>query len=117
MAGTFPPSLSSKAARSQQRLGVTVLTSRTLIGVNGVGLYRRGGGPGGPRISIPFLMPIGMMRAMSGGASSGGGRLASLGARADASFEESEVVACVIVEAVGGHQRRVLPRRARRVAM
>lgn len=35
---TFPPSLSSKAARSLQRLGVTVLTSSTVVGVDGEGV-------------------------------------------------------------------------------
>ena len=34
----FPPSLSAKAARSLQKLGVTVLTSRTVIGVDGDGV-------------------------------------------------------------------------------
>jgi NADH dehydrogenase len=32
---TFPPSLSAKAARSLERLGVTVLTGRTVTGVDG----------------------------------------------------------------------------------
>jgi NADH dehydrogenase len=32
---TFPPSLSAKAARSLQKLGVTVLTRRTVIGIDG----------------------------------------------------------------------------------
>jgi NADH:ubiquinone reductase (H+-translocating) len=32
---TFPPSLSAKAARSLERLGVTVLTGRTVVGVDG----------------------------------------------------------------------------------
>ncbi len=32
---TFPPSLSAKAARSLQSLGVTVLTERTVVGVDG----------------------------------------------------------------------------------
>jgi NADH dehydrogenase len=35
---TFPPSLSAKAARSLEKLGVTVLTSRTVIGVDGEGV-------------------------------------------------------------------------------
>jgi NADH dehydrogenase len=35
---TFPPSLSAKAARSLERLGVTVLTSRTVVGVDGNGV-------------------------------------------------------------------------------
>jgi NADH:quinone reductase (non-electrogenic) len=35
---TFPPSLSAKAERSLQKLGVTVLTSRTVIGVDGEGV-------------------------------------------------------------------------------
>ncbi len=34
----FPPSLSAKAARSLQKLGVTVLTSRSVIGVDGDGV-------------------------------------------------------------------------------
>jgi NADH:ubiquinone reductase (H+-translocating) len=32
---TFPPSLSAKAARSLERLGVTVLTGRTVVGIDG----------------------------------------------------------------------------------
>jgi NADH dehydrogenase len=32
---TFPPSLSAKAARSLERLGVTVLTGRTVVGIEG----------------------------------------------------------------------------------
>ena len=35
---SFPPSLSAKAARSLQKLGVTVLTSRTVVGVDGDGV-------------------------------------------------------------------------------
>jgi NADH:ubiquinone reductase (H+-translocating) len=44
---TFPASLSAKAERSLQRLGVTVLTGRTVIGVDaaGVVLAGRNGGP------------------------------------------------------------------------
>jgi NADH dehydrogenase len=43
----FPPSLSAKAERSLQRLGVTVLTGRTVIGIDtaGVTLDNRDGGP------------------------------------------------------------------------
>jgi NADH dehydrogenase len=43
----FPPSLSTKAERSLQRLGVTVLTGRTVIGIDaaGVTLDSRDGGP------------------------------------------------------------------------
>jgi NADH:quinone reductase (non-electrogenic) len=43
---TFPPSLSAKAERSLRRLGVTVLTGRTVIGVDaaGVALKSRNGG-------------------------------------------------------------------------
>jgi NADH:quinone reductase (non-electrogenic) len=32
---TFPPSLSAKAARSLEKLGVTVLTARTVVGIDG----------------------------------------------------------------------------------
>ena len=35
---TFPPSLSAKAARSLERLGVTVLTGRTVVGVEAGGV-------------------------------------------------------------------------------
>jgi len=35
---TFPPSLSAKAARSLERLGVTVLTGRTVTGVDAAGV-------------------------------------------------------------------------------
>jgi NADH:ubiquinone reductase (H+-translocating) len=43
---SFPPSLSAKAERSLRRLGVTVLTGRSVIGIDaaGVTLDRRGGG-------------------------------------------------------------------------
>jgi NADH dehydrogenase len=43
----FPPSLSSKAERSLQRLGVTVLTKRTVIGIDAAGVTLDGqdGGP------------------------------------------------------------------------
>jgi len=43
----FPPPLSTKAERSLQRLGVTVLTGRTVIGIDaaGVTLDSRDGGP------------------------------------------------------------------------
>ncbi len=43
---SFPPSLSAKAERSLQRLGVTVLTGRTVIGIDGAGVtleHREGG--------------------------------------------------------------------------
>ena len=35
---SFPPSLSAKAERSLQRLGVTVLTGRTVIGIDADGV-------------------------------------------------------------------------------
>jgi NADH:quinone reductase (non-electrogenic) len=35
---TFPPSLSVKAARSLEKLGVTVLTQRTVVGIDGEGV-------------------------------------------------------------------------------
>jgi NADH dehydrogenase len=35
---TFPPSLSARARRSLEKLGVTVLTSRTVVGVDGEGV-------------------------------------------------------------------------------
>ena len=43
---SFPPSLSAKAERSLQRLGVTVLTGRTVIGVDGAGVTLDGGDGG-----------------------------------------------------------------------
>jgi NADH dehydrogenase len=39
---SFPPSLSAKAERSLQRLGVTILTSRTVIGIDGAGVMLQG---------------------------------------------------------------------------
>ena len=39
---TFPPSLSAKAERSLQRLGVTVLTGRTVIGIDAAGVMLEG---------------------------------------------------------------------------
>jgi NADH:ubiquinone reductase (H+-translocating) len=41
---TFPPSLSGKAARSLQKLGVTVLTQRTVVGVDTDGVAIEAGG-------------------------------------------------------------------------
>jgi NADH:ubiquinone reductase (H+-translocating) len=38
----FPPSLSAKAERSLQRLGVTVLTGRAVIGIDGAGVTLKG---------------------------------------------------------------------------
>jgi NADH dehydrogenase len=40
---SFPPSLSAKAERSLQRLGVTVLTGRTVVGVDPEGVTLAGG--------------------------------------------------------------------------
>ena len=44
---TFPPSLSAKAARSLERIGVTVLTGRTVVGIDeeGVTIVSEGGEP------------------------------------------------------------------------
>ena len=41
---TFPPSLSAKAARSLERIGVTVLTDRTVIGIDAAGVTIEGAG-------------------------------------------------------------------------
>ena len=41
---TFPSSLSTKAARSLEKLGVTVLTQRTVVGVDGEGVTIEHGG-------------------------------------------------------------------------
>ena len=48
---SFPPSLSAKAERSLQRLGVTVLTGRTVIGVDGAGVTLDGGDGGAEQIA------------------------------------------------------------------
>jgi NADH:ubiquinone reductase (H+-translocating) len=40
---TFPPSLSEKAARSLRRIGVTVLTRRTVVGIDAKGVTIAGG--------------------------------------------------------------------------
>ena len=48
---SFPPSLSAKAARSLQRLGVTVLTGRTVVGVDGDGVTLDDGSRDAERIS------------------------------------------------------------------
>jgi len=44
---SFPPSLTAKAERSLQRLGVTVLTGRTVIGIDAAGVTLQGGDEGG----------------------------------------------------------------------
>src|SRR5437870_113102 len=41
---TFPPSLSARAARSLERIGVTVLTDRTVIGIDAAGVTIDGAG-------------------------------------------------------------------------
>jgi NADH:ubiquinone reductase (H+-translocating) len=43
---SFPPSLSAKAARSLERLGVTVMTSRTVVGINRFEVTISDGGSG-----------------------------------------------------------------------
>ncbi|HEY7690816.1 MAG TPA: FAD-dependent oxidoreductase, partial [Gaiellaceae bacterium] len=47
---SFPPSLSAKAERSLQRLGVTVLTGRTVVGVDAAGVMLERGDGGAERI-------------------------------------------------------------------
>jgi NADH dehydrogenase len=48
---SFPPSLSAKAERSLQRLGVTVLTSRTVVGIDAAGVTLAGPDGGGERVA------------------------------------------------------------------
>jgi NADH dehydrogenase len=47
---SFPPSLSAKAERSLERLGVTVLTGRTVIGIDAAGATLEGRDGGAERI-------------------------------------------------------------------
>src|SRR5262249_58230249 len=48
---TFPPSLSAKAARSLERIGVTVLTGRTVVGIDEEGVAIGGDGREPERIA------------------------------------------------------------------
>ncbi|HSD81929.1 MAG TPA: NAD(P)/FAD-dependent oxidoreductase, partial [Solirubrobacteraceae bacterium] len=48
---SFPPSLSAKAARSLERLGVTPLLGRTVVAVDGEGVMVDDGGGGAERIA------------------------------------------------------------------
>ena len=48
---SFPPSLSGKAERSLQRLGVTVLTGRTVIGIDGAGVTLKSRDRGAERVA------------------------------------------------------------------
>ena len=48
---SFPPSLSTRAERSLQRLGVTVLTARTVIGIDAAGVTLEGRGGDEERIA------------------------------------------------------------------
>ncbi len=48
---SFPPSLSAKAERSLQRLGVTVLTGRTVVGIDAAGVTLDGRDGGAERIA------------------------------------------------------------------
>jgi NADH dehydrogenase len=53
---SFPPSLSAKAERSLQRLGVTVLTGRAVIGIDAAGVTIEGGDAGGERIATRAIV-------------------------------------------------------------
>jgi NADH dehydrogenase len=70
---SFPPSLSARAERSLQRLGVTVLTGRTVIGVDAAGVTLRGAYGGAERIASRAVV-----WAAGVTASSLAGRLAAL---------------------------------------
>jgi NADH:ubiquinone reductase (H+-translocating) len=70
---SFPPSLSAKAERSLQRLGVTVLTGRTVIGIDAAGVTFEGGDGGGERIATRVIV-----RAAGVTASGLAGKLAEL---------------------------------------
>ena len=48
---TFPPSLSAKAQRSLERIGVTVVTGRTVIGIDSAGVTFEAGAGNAERIS------------------------------------------------------------------
>ena len=70
---SFPPSLSAKAERSLQRLGVTVLTGRTVTGIDAAGVTLDGRDGGAERIaSRAVVWAAGVM------ASGLAGRLAEL---------------------------------------
>ena len=70
---SFPPSLSAKAERSLERLGVTVLTGRTVIGIDAAGVTFDGGDRGAERIASRAIV-----WAAGVTASSLAGRLAEL---------------------------------------
>src|ERR687892_520853 len=53
---SFPPSLSAKAERSLQRLGVTVLTGRTVIVIDAAGVTFEGGDGGAERIAARAIV-------------------------------------------------------------
>jgi NADH dehydrogenase len=53
---SFPPSLSAKAERSLQRLGVTVLTGRAVIGIDAAGVTLDGGDAGSERIATRVVI-------------------------------------------------------------
>jgi NADH:ubiquinone reductase (H+-translocating) len=70
---SFPPSLSAKAERSLQHLGVSVLTGRTVVGIDAAGVMLEGGDGGAERIaSRAVVWAAGVM------ASGLAGRLAEL---------------------------------------
>jgi NADH:ubiquinone reductase (H+-translocating) len=70
---SFPPSLSAKAERSLQRLGVTVLTGRIVIGIDAAGVTLEGRDGGAERIASRAVI-------WAGGVTASGlaGRLAEL---------------------------------------
>jgi NADH:ubiquinone reductase (H+-translocating) len=53
---SFPPSLSAKAERSLRRLGVTVLTGRTVTGIDAAGVTLRGADGGAERIASRVIV-------------------------------------------------------------
>jgi NADH:ubiquinone reductase (H+-translocating) len=76
---TFPPSLSAKAARSLERLGVTVLTGRTVVGIDGASVTIDAGSGEADRIPTSTVIWAAGVTASSLGA-----RLAELtGAESD----------------------------------
>ena len=76
---SFPPSLSAKAERSLRKLGVTVLTGRTVVGIDADGVTLEGGDANGERIaSRVVIWAAGVMASSPRGptrrARAGGGR-------------------------------------------
>jgi NADH dehydrogenase len=93
--GTFPPSLSAKAARLLQQLGVTPMPNRTVIGVDGAGVDLQAPGGAIERVAARTVIWAAGVRAS--------GLAARLGELAGAEVDRAGRLTVEADLSVGGH--------------